>query len=61
MEFKQGEEVMHTNAGRGLFIKYVDNTKIGYYDDCIVKFNKDAQYSKDEEMTVKIGHLEKAE
>lgn len=59
MKFEQGNKVEHTNAGHGIFIRYMDQTKTGYYDDCIVKFNADAQYSQDKEMTVKIGHLTK--
>lgn len=59
MNYKNGDKVEHTNCGYGTFIKYVDDSKVGYYDNCIVKFDEDAQYSQGKEMVVKVGHLDK--
>jgi hypothetical protein len=59
MNYKKGDRVEHTNCAKGRFIKYLNEQKTGYYDDCIVKFDEDAQYSQGKEMVVKIGHLEK--
>ena len=59
MDYKKGDRVEHTNCGYGTFVKYIDENKVDYYDDCIVKFDENALYSQGKEMVVKIGHLEK--
>lgn len=61
IDYKKDDRVEHTNCGYCSFVKYVDKNKTSYYDDCIVKFDKNAQYSQGKEMRVKIGHLEKVE
>ena len=57
--FTKGDKVEHTNAGYGIFVRYIDESKTGYYDDCIVKFDIDSQYLQGLENVIKIGHLEK--
>lgn len=61
MKYRKGDKVIHSNCGNGTFVRFLDENKTDYYDDCIIKFDEDAQYSYGKEMTVKIGHLEKVE
>lgn len=55
----KGNSVEHTDCSNGVLLNYVDKSKTSYYDDCIVKFNSDAQCAQGKDMTVKVGHLEK--
>lgn len=59
MEYKKDDKVEHTNYGYGTFVKYENESKTGYYDECVVKFSEDAQHSKGKATCVKVGHLEK--